>query len=425
MMCSVIPTAMRAISTGKTKSISSVTASRRGKKRALEDLVTDPEGECGTDVHGIVASTSATTTSVKRAKRAETRECPICGDHILLRLLGQHYTLESTRVQTILDHVGDLDAFSDPHAPPHAPSIARRRAASSHTSETSAICASRLTKTLGAIKRRRKARNMALRAATRDEDDLPLAGKGKARAGAREQCPVCMQDVEGDPDVVAAHIDACLAHAELGLAEGHADESDLDGDAPQDVDVDGDDDVDLWEENEAPDGVRRLRLRGGSRSTAAAAAALGFAVGDRTVADVEDEIDVEGDDLGAFGAAQFTEADVLAEGGDRTVPGHHDMGLHAGVVDLDLEIESARHGKDPHELISALESKVQRLANAASEGSALGCRICLEAYSEPTVSTGCWHACCSACWLRCLRATGVCPICKRITVAGDLRRIYL
>ncbi|KAH9013420.1 hypothetical protein EDB84DRAFT_1532934 [Lactarius hengduanensis] len=420
MMCSVIPTAMRAISTGKSKSISSVTASRRGKKRALEDLATDPEGECDTDAHGIVASTSATATSTKRAKRAETRECPICGDHIPLRLLGQHYTLESTRVQTILDHVGDLDAFSDPHAPPHAPSIARRRAASSHTSETSAVCASRLTKTLGAIKRRRKARNMALRTATRDEDDLPLAGKGKTRAGAREQCPVCMQDVEGDPDVVCG--------AQLGLAEGHADDSDVDGDVPQYVNVDGyaeedgDDDVDLWEESEAPDGVRRLRLRGGSRATAAAAAALGFAVGDRTAADIEDEIDVEGDDLGTFGAAQFTEADVLAEGGDRTVPEHHDMGR---VGDLDLEIECARHGKDPQELISALESKVQRLANAASEGSALGCRICLEAYSEPTVSTGCWHACCSACWLRCLKATGVCPICKRITVAGDLRRIYL
>ncbi|KAH9174610.1 hypothetical protein EDB89DRAFT_1951969, partial [Lactarius sanguifluus] len=238
---------------------------------------------------------------------------------------------------------------------------------------------------------------MALRTSTRDEDDLPLAGKGKARAGACEQCPVCMQDVEGDPDVVAAHVDACLAHAELGLAEGHADDSDVDGDAPQDVEIeeDGDDDVDLWEESEAPDGVRRLRLRGGSRATAAAAAALGFAVGDRTAADVEDEIDVEGDDLGVFGAAQFTEADVLAEEGDRTVPGDHDMGRHAGVVDLDLEIEY------PQELISALESKVQRLA-----GSALGCRICLEAYSEPTVSTGCWHACCSACWLRCLKATG-------------------
>ena len=206
---------------------------------------------------------------------------------------------------------------------------------------------------------------MALRAATRDEDDMPLVGKGKARAGAREQCPVCMRDVEGDPDVVAAHVDACLAHAELGLAEGHADDTDADEDAPQEVDVngyadceDGDEDVDLWEESEGPDGVPRLRLRGGSRAAAAAAAALGFAVGDQMAEDIEDEIDVEGDDLGTFGAAQFTEADVLAEGGG--LSGHRGTGRHAEV--LDLEIERARHEKDPQELISALESKVQRLA---------------------------------------------------------------
>ena len=174
---------------------------------------------------------------------------------------------------------------------------------------------------------------------------------------------MCMRDVEGDPDVVAAHVDACLAHAELGLAG----DTDADEDASQDVDVgaeereDGDDDVDLWEESEGPDGVRHLRLRGGSRAAAAAAAALGFAVGSRTAEDVEDEIDVEGDDLGTFGAAQFTEADVRAEGGDGKLSGHRDTGRHAGVVDLDLEIKRARHGKDPQEHISTQESKVQRL----------------------------------------------------------------
>ena len=164
---------------------------------------------------------------------------------------------------------------------------------------------------------------------------------------------MCMRDVEGDPDVVAAHVDACLAHAELGLA----DDTDADEDTPQDVDVDvedGDDDVDLWEESEGADGVRRLRLRGGSRAAAAAAVALGFAVGDRAAQDVEDEIDVEGDDLGTFGAAQFTEADVLAEGGDE--------GRREGVVGLDVELESVRHGNDPQELISVLDGKVQRLA---------------------------------------------------------------
>ena len=217
---------------------------------------------------------------------------------------------------------------------------------------------------------------MALRVATRDEDDLPLAGKGKARVDAREQCPVCMRDVEGDPDVVAAHVDACLAHAELGLADD--DDTDADEDAPQDVDVeDGDDDVDLWEESEGIDGVRRLRLRGGSRAAAAAAAALGFVVGSRTAEDVDDEIDVEGDDLGTFGAVQFTESDVLAEGGDERLPA---TGRHADhVVDLDLEIEHARHGKDPQELISALESKVQRLVVRQLITHQIGC--CLLRYN--------------------------------------------
>ena len=54
------------------------------------------------------------------AKRAETRECPICRESIPLRLLGQHYTLESSRVQAILDHIGDLEGFSDPYASAHA-----------------------------------------------------------------------------------------------------------------------------------------------------------------------------------------------------------------------------------------------------------------------------------------------------------------
>lgn len=320
------------------------------------------------------------------AKRAETRECPVCGEHIPLRLLAQHYTLESSRVQTILDHVGDLEGFSDPHASAHEPyvclslcspspnlhyargiymliqphtrSTARRRAATAHSHDASAAFASRLAKTLGSIKRRRKARNMALRIVTRDEDDVPVTGKGKGRASASGQCPVCMQNVEGDPDVIAAHIDACLAHAELHRP-GSSVDADAEGDAPSKLDDYADeDDDDLWEEvSETPDGVRRLRLRPGA---GAGVVALGFVVGDRTSEDVDEEIDVEGDDLGAFGAAQFTEADILAEGGV-SESSRLDAGRHAAEVDVDLAIERARHRKDSQALITALESKVRLL----------------------------------------------------------------
>jgi hypothetical protein len=256
------------------------------------------------------------------------------------------------------------DTRSHPHAyyvPNHTlRPIARRRAAP-HTRDTSAVSVARLAKTLNAIKRRRKARHLALRAATRDEDEVLVAAKGKGRASSTvEQCPVCMQNIEGDPDVVAAHVDACLAYAELPRPSDSTD-GDTDGDALFDIDDYAEDDDGLREESETSDGVRRLQLRTGMRS---GASALGFTVRDLTVEDVEDEIDVEGDDLDAFGATQFTEADVRAEGSDSDYSKRsgRDTGRYvAAEVEADLAIERARCNGDSQALILALESKVHLL----------------------------------------------------------------
>jgi E3 ubiquitin-protein ligase RNF220 len=198
---------------------------------------------------------------------------------------------------------------------------------------------------------------MALRDMTRDDDDLLVVGKGKGRATTTaEQCPVCLQDVDGDPDVIAAHIDACLAHAELRRSTSSID-AEADGDAPLNIEgYGGEGDSDIWEESETPDGVRRLRLRAGARN---GAIALGFAVGDRAVGDVDDEIDVEGDDLSAFGAAHFTEVDVLAEHCDSELS-KPDTDRRVE-VEVDMTIERARQGKDSQALIAALDSKVQLL----------------------------------------------------------------
>ncbi len=312
------------------------------------------------------------------AKRAETRECPICGEDIPLRLLGQHYTLENSRVQAILDHIGDLEGFSDPHALAHAPyvdnlfttehvggymlmqylrSMPRRRAAP-HLRDAPAAFASRLAKVLSSIKRRRKARYIALRDVMRDEDDLSVIGKGKGRATTTAgQCPVCLKDVDGDLDVISAHIDVCLAHAEMQWPASSIG-TDADGDASLNIEgYGGEDGSDVWEESETPDGVRRLRLRAGARN---GAIALGFAVGDRAVDDVDDEIDVEGDDLSAFGATNFTEVDILAEPCDSELS-RGDTGRRAAEAEVDLTIERARQGKDSQALIVALERKVQLL----------------------------------------------------------------
>ena len=95
--------------------------------------------------------------------------------------------------------------------------------------------------------------------------------------------------MDGDLDVIAAHIDACLAYAELQRPASSID-AEADGDAPLNIEgYGGEGEGDMWEESETPDGVRRLRLRAGARN---GAIALGFAVGDRTADDVDDEIDV-------------------------------------------------------------------------------------------------------------------------------------
>jgi hypothetical protein len=134
--------------------------------------------------------------------------------------------------------------------------------------------------------------------------------------------------------------------------------TDADGDAPLNIDgYRSEGDGDIWEESETPDGVRRLRLRAGARN---GTVALGFAVRDRAVDDVEGEIDVEGDDLGAFGAAQFTEADALAEPCDSELS-RREKGRRPAEVEVDLAIERARHENDSQALITALESKVQLL----------------------------------------------------------------
>ena len=68
----------------------------------------------------------------------------------------------------------------------------------------------------------------------------------------------------------------------------------------------------------------------------------------------------EGDDLSAFGAAHFTEVDVLAEPCDSELS-RPDTGRCTTEVEVDMAIERARNGKDSQALIAALESKVQLL----------------------------------------------------------------
>ncbi|KAF8138349.1 hypothetical protein EV363DRAFT_1313723 [Boletus edulis] len=160
--------------------------------------------------------------------------------------------------------------------------------------------------------------------------------------------------------------------------------------------------------------------------------------------DTEDDIDIDGTDNDVFGDAQFGEQDVLVESGvDMDVDGvehvhqrsDHDRQIQVtSSTDVssssrprgsdedmvEMAILTARSRGDSLALIVALEAKLDRYGPAPPT-----CRICLSPYVDPTVSTGCWHTCCATCWLRCLGATKLCPMCQRITGASELRRVYL
>ncbi|KAF9814385.1 hypothetical protein IEO21_05119 [Rhodonia placenta] len=370
------------------------------------------------------------------------------------------------RVEEIIQQVGSTEVLADAEPDDGLTSRSRRSAVKarkglSHSqstatfASTSEVTLEQITKSIRTLKNRRKQRHAQLRELMRDDEDVPWWGRGHNEAGGTP-CPVCGQNVPGDEDVVEAHVDSCLAH--LRITEVQASQS-READMEMDIDVEG--------------GILAgVNFRGACEHLSGQCSVCdrmsigtGFDIRDRTQQDVEDEVDVDGEDEVLFGAAQFTENDILAVSGQhesededddvdvgtgdivettkalkellvegKVVKRHVDdvkramdevMGV-GEAEEVEQAIERARKQNDQVALIQALENKVNLLASLrVSSSTSLLCRICLDPYTEPTASTGCWHTCCRECWLRCLGSTKMCPICKRITAAADLRRVYL
>lgn len=354
-------------------------------------------------------------------------------------------------------------------------------------------------KSLRLVKRHRKQRHAKLRDMTREDDDIGglsgfQSGRGRwAGTSGGTLCPVCMKLVPGDPDVVEAHVDACLAHEARIQEEREREAAAMLHRQERDDAVDIDGDVRVL----ATDGASltgESSVLGHKQPSRIYLTGLGFAIRDHSQQDVEDDIDVDGEDEGAYGVAQFSEGDVMnplahirneeedvdidddehessncsssgnggsgvqtlrdlaAEGKVEVVTSHvqeptRTMDQAAGTEgyeELDRAIELAKKSGKMRMLVEALERKlsvlvrrIQPLLFAPNVDNSLSkestrlsastslCRICLDPYTEPTISTGCWHTCCRECWLRCLGSTRLCPMCKRITVAADLRRVFL
>ncbi|KAG7097315.1 hypothetical protein E1B28_004676 [Marasmius oreades] len=392
----------------------------------------------------------------KRSRhRAETRECPICHEPIPLRLLGKHAELESSRVQDIISNIGSLEPITMTtdfdlgfYIPVNeaSSSTTRRSAARARQIINGDSTSNSVTKTIQTIKRNRKLRYVKLREMTRNEEDTNVRLERGVTGGDSVVCPVCLTTVRGDEDVVNAHVDACLVNETRGVAEERQRQPFLEQEVTNGNIVDGDGAV--------------VGYIGDVRGT-------GFHTRDRNARDVEDEVDVDGDDAVVYGAVQFTEGDILPLNDTTTTvaeeteeeprnEGSEDQPLdktlrslvaqgrslkRASEVDMkarmdeimgigetdkmELAILAARREGSHNALVVALENKIKQLESTRASSTSLLCRICIDPYNEPTVSTGCWHTCCRDCWLRCLGSTKLCPICKRITAATDLRRVYL
>lgn len=409
----------------------------KGKKRARDS---SPSSSSLSSTHSEVPVIPP---PVKKPKRAETRQCPACAELIPVRLLATHAALEMQRVEDIIRHIGEAEVLAEVDDLEEGPSNRARRSAlkarkSLTTSIPSSTSLSAVDKTIQIITRRRKARHLRLKelAKEHETESWILEVEGGT------SCPVCAQVVRGDRDVVEAHVDACLAHESARL-----------------------------EQERLQDEEEDLHIGGGGGSirtriiTSASLRGTGIHIRTSNSLDIEDEVDIDGEDEAVFGEAQFGEADVLAlPSSDRDVhPENEDIDVdidghpgtaqeqqtlrhlvvegkvlmkRAGSIEniiqpveidqLDLDIITARSRNDPSTLILALENKLKALeSNAGSTSSHNLCRICLSQYTEPTVSTGCWHTCCRECWLRCLGATKLCPMCQRITSAAELRRVYM
>ncbi|XP_006456798.1 hypothetical protein AGABI2DRAFT_78651, partial [Agaricus bisporus var. bisporus H97] len=405
-------------------------------------------------------------------KRAETRQCPACDELIPLRLMARHAQLEAERVEEIIKQIGSsepillTDEFNDLSRPGPSTGARSRRSAikalkAFTTSSPFSATNEQVIKTIQTIQKHRKQRHARFKEMAREDDEGYLRSNWARRNRTMNDeviCPICSRGVRGDQDVVDAHIDSCLAD------EARRSEEERVRRAAQEGQEDWMNAVDVVLPNGAVGHVGNIQ-------------GMGFHSRDPADQDVEDDIDIDGDDQDTYGEAQFTEGDILPVDEAHPAPVDEDVDVEiegdqtdeadtaqrslrdliadskvivrqttlregsgsnspvtlvgrvpaSGDVErLDSVISNARQKNDTRALIAALEEKVQSLESIhVSSSASLLCRICLEQYSEPTVSTGCWHTCCRECWLRCLGSTKLCPICKRITGATDLRRVYL
>ncbi|CAE7233444.1 unnamed protein product [Rhizoctonia solani] len=419
----------------------------RGNKRAGSEF--EDEESVGAGPSSLV-HTSSEERPCKKSKPAETRLCPLCNKRIPLHMLAQHTEMELAKVNQVM------------HADSPDPTVREGTSYEHNSRRPAAVRARASLIALAPVRRysnphpqpthppppRRTRHSIAM-------GPESMVERRQRRVGG--MCPVCEDDV---PEGLEEHVDRCLRDAVLP----HRDHEQERVGTPPTQNEPGPDEQELVRVTDFTD------FRG-----------TGYDIRDRNIPDVDEDLDVDGDeDTVLYGESQFFESDIIAGNEDhsdsrqmspadtdepstrllRELVAARKMVMTQRDVDIEGEEEDERvsigssadasmtwppaagDGKDAQ--IEALLAQVKHLESAlelaksqptvlakgrSSEGTndaALTvCRICLDPFIEPVVSTGCWHLFCRECWLRSLGSTKYCPICKRITSTSNLRKVYM
>lgn len=224
---------------------------------------------------------------------------------------------------------------------------------------------------------------------------------------AEDICPICHKEVNEE---ITLHVEFCLRKSEANGSE-----------SDENIDVENN-----FEEYEWA-GQSRVRV---TSFLEGSVSALGTSI---SMAEGDEDLNVDGDDCQMYGSPQYSETDVILPCEDpenvalrKAVTGINPKVLGDKKNNSELEFNTSIDTKGGDPTVEVLKNRIRELqSKEQSREEIYKCLICMERYHTPVTSVCCWHVHCEECWLQTLGAKKLCPQCNMITSPADLRRIYM
>ncbi|RKP36989.1 hypothetical protein BJ085DRAFT_31365 [Dimargaris cristalligena] len=292
---------------------------------------------------------------------------------------------------------------------------------------------------------RGKRRGRPPRSASQRPNPTPRSDPTTTSPSSTDDCFMCGQPLPTDMDEINHHIDMCLGRQNNGIdpsspsSSSVSNPSELAAPAPSNF-------VSYtWA------GETRIRASA-LLQTSPAVLASGPMVSMRKHQDIEGDLDIDEEELKAFGEAQYTDVDIqrlMRSKRPVSTPSARPLGSRPEPLQVQAQTPQFEYsaqppatpsspppeydqntsmnppsvGLDAQIIIESLKNRIREQEDLVQ--TVKTCLICMEAYQTPLVSTICWHVHCEQCWLHTLGVKKLCPQCQVITQPTDLRRIYL